>query len=197
MDPSLSFQDLRRRLEAGEPNAAADIVRRFAQRLTALASSRLAANLRRKVDPEDLVQSAFKSFFRAQAGDAVDLADWNTLWSLLATITLRKIGYQVRHFLTAKRNVRREEPPPGNDDSSFEALAREPTPEEAALFSETAALLLESLEPRTRQIVELSLQGLTHEEIADTVGLTERSVYRQLERVRLRLEEGCAEPPPS
>jgi RNA polymerase sigma factor (sigma-70 family) len=191
MEPTPSFDDLEERLHSGDDSAATEIVRRFAQRLAALASRRLVGALRQKVDAEDLVQSALKSFFRANAATPFELSDWHSLWSLLATITLRKFGYQARQFLTGKRNIRREEA--ADESANWGALARDPTPEEAALFAETVAQLLTDLEDKARQVVELSLQGLTPAEIGPRVGLTERSVYRQLERVRVRLLEACQE----
>jgi RNA polymerase sigma factor (sigma-70 family) len=190
MSRQQSFDSLLQRLRSGDNDAAAAIFQRYAHRLIALASRRLVGMLRQKVDAEDLVQSAFKSFFRADAATPYALHEWDELWSLLATITLRKCGYQVRHFLTDKRNVRKEAAAPaaGDDSSaSWVALAREPTPAEAALLGDLVEQFLGRLEGKTREIAELALQGHSVAEIAPQVGLTERSVFRQMERIKTRL----------
>jgi RNA polymerase sigma-70 factor (ECF subfamily) len=195
MDPTPSFQDLKRRLQSGDvadaDRAADEIVRRFAHRLVALASTRLAGKLRQKVDPEDLVQSAFKSFFAGGPGFA--LTDWDGLWALLATITIRKIGFQARHFSTTKRNLRKERSPMDGADANWEGLAREPSPDEAAMFSDMVAAFLGRLDATHRQVVELTLQGRSPAEVATALQVTERTVYRQLDRIRDQLTRDAHE----
>lgn len=91
-----------------------------------------------KVGPEDVKLSVFGSFFRRQAGDQFDQHSWDSLWSLLATIALRKCSYAVRHYRTAGRDVRREIGAAESEDSvaPWQALARDPTPSEAAMLTE-------------------------------------------------------------
>jgi DNA-binding NarL/FixJ family response regulator len=57
--------------------------------------------------------------------------------------------------------------------------------------------LFRGLDERDRRIVELSLQGFKVPEISAQVGIAERTVYRQLERVKGRLERlgDCDEAP--
>jgi RNA polymerase sigma-70 factor (ECF subfamily) len=186
-----SFDILMDRLRQGDPAAADAIFRRFAHRLIALAQQRLDVRVRQKVDPEDVVLSAFKSFFLRHAQQEFELASWDSLWSLLTLITLRKCGHQTRHFHAAAHDVRREVTPAGGvDDShaSWQAIAREPTPAEAALLAETLQQLFDSLDPDGRRIVELALEGCKVGEIADRIGRAERTVYRTLERVKRRLQ---------
>src|SRR4051812_14113370 len=99
-----SFADLMARLRAGDQDAAARVYQHFARRLIGLARSRLDGLMRRKEDPEDVVQSVFRSFFARQAGGQFDLDDWNSLWSLLTVITLRKCGHRVEYFRAARRD---------------------------------------------------------------------------------------------
>ena len=67
MQADSSFADLMARLHRGDQSTAADIFDRYSSRLVRLAAPRLVGMIRQKVDAEDLVQSAFKSFFRANA----------------------------------------------------------------------------------------------------------------------------------
>jgi RNA polymerase sigma-70 factor (ECF subfamily) len=187
-----SFADMMARLKNGDPDAARAIFDRFARRLIGLARSRLDERLRRKVDPEDVVQSVFKSFFRVQGEGKFDLASWDNLWALLTVITLRKCGHRVEHFRAACRDVNREVTPrPSSEDSvpSYQAIAREPTPDDAAMLTETVEQVMRDLEPREREVVTLSLEGCTVTEISQLVGRTERTVHRVLKRLRDRLEK--------
>jgi RNA polymerase sigma-70 factor (ECF subfamily) len=162
---------------------------RFAQRLIGLARSRLDGVMRRKVDPEDVIQSAFKSFFRS-TDRPYQLDGWDSLWSLLARITLRKCGRRIRQFRTAQRDIRREVATGAAAEDSgrdWEALTREPSPSEAAVLAETVETLLRSLDERDRQILVMSLQGYEIPEIAGQVGCTERTVYRVLHFIRAEL----------
>src|SRR5262249_57344659 len=120
------------------------------------------------------------------------------LWSLLTAIPLRKGGHQSRHFRAACRDVLREAGPAANGEdshASWEAIAREPTPAEAAQLTDTVEQLMRELEERDRPILSLSLQGYTVPEIAAQLQRTERTVYRALERIHTRLEQLRAEEP--
>jgi RNA polymerase sigma-70 factor (ECF subfamily) len=191
MSPENSFAGLMARLQAGDEEAAAQVFHRFAGRLIALARGRLDPLVRQKVGPEDVVQSVFRSFFRCQAEGRWDLAGWDRLWVLLLVLTVRKCGRQATRYRAARRDVRREETPGNAGDSSateWENLAREPTPDEAAMLDETLQQLLGALSPRDRQIVVLTLQGHAVAEVAREVRCTVRTVQRILQRLREHLE---------
>jgi RNA polymerase sigma-70 factor (ECF subfamily) len=177
------------RLRARDPAAAAEVFARFARRLIALARLHLDDRLRQKVDPEDVLQSVFKSFFLRQDRGEFDLCGWDSLWALLSVITIRKCGHQADHFRAYCRDVGREAIPPVSEESGagWEALAREPTPAEAALLAETVELLLRGLKEREREIVSLALQGYTAAEISAKLNRPRRTVYNLLERIKGRL----------
>lgn len=192
MSQDISFDDWMARLQAGDPDAALRVFNRFAERLIALARSRLDAKLRQKVDPEDVLQSAYKSFFVRQAQGQFHLESWDNLWSILTVITLRKCGKWADHFHAEKRDVGVEVGHPvGPDGSRFtwQAVADEPTPLEAAMLADTVELLLKDLEGREREMVVLSLQGEGIPEISVKVGRTRRTVQRVLKRIKEKLQE--------
>jgi RNA polymerase sigma-70 factor (ECF subfamily) len=192
-----SFVKLLTRVRAGDQDATTQIFERFAHRLLALARSRLDGLTRQKIDPDDVLQSVFRSFFTRLADDQWDLDNWDSLWGLLALITVRKCGHRVEYFRAACRDIHREVSARAVTDSSAPGLeppASDPTPSAVVMLAETVENLLGHLEVRDRRIVELSLQGHTNSEIGNVVGCTERTVYRVLERVRKHLngvrEEG-------
>jgi RNA polymerase sigma-70 factor (ECF subfamily) len=183
------FAELMTSLRDGDPQAAEAVWERFARRLTALAATRLPDVLRGKADPEDIIQSVFKSFFARHADARLSVDSWDNLWTLLTVLTVRKCGHRVQHFQAACRDVRRETPPtdPDTSNPAWEVAAPEPTPAEAVLLAETLNDLLQGLKPEHRTIVQLRLQGYTIEEISQLAGCTERTAYRVLEKVRARL----------
>jgi RNA polymerase sigma-70 factor (ECF subfamily) len=186
-----SFPGFLARLRAGDDDAARELFQRFAGQLIALARGRFVAGLRHKVDPEDVVQSAYKSFFRRYGGDNLVVENWNSLWGLLTLITMRKCAERVAYHRAACRDVAREvSAPPGVEDGApwSEPFGREPTPLEAAELSETVDRLLAGLDEDERPVVELSLQGHSTQEISQRLDCPERTVRRLRERVRSRLE---------
>jgi RNA polymerase sigma-70 factor, ECF subfamily len=196
--PDLSFENLMTRLRAGDEAAAAEVFRRFTHRLIGLARARLDHLIRRKVDPEDILQSVYRTFFSRHAEGGFILDSWDSLWGMLTVITVRKCDYRRKYFRAARRDVGREITVRADADSTApeaEALARDPTPSEAARLAETVELLMRELTGRERDMLGLSLQGYDVAEISGRVARTERTVQRVLKRVRERLEELRREPP--
>jgi RNA polymerase sigma-70 factor (ECF subfamily) len=190
--PAVPFADLVRRLRGGDEEMARALVERYAQRLVCLAASRLPPALAPKLDPEDVVQSVFKSFFARHARAGFTLEGWNDLWTVLTVLTVRKCGHSVRHFRTARRDVVRELPAaaaPADSGDRWQAVAPEPTPAEAFLLAETLQEILRTLKPDYRLMVQLRLEGNTIEEISRQLSCTERTVYRVLDKVRALLDD--------
>jgi RNA polymerase sigma-70 factor, ECF subfamily len=191
MAGSDSFSDVMARLRAGDEAAAREVFQRFVGKLIRLAHDQFDAVLRRKVDPEDVVQSAYKSFFLRYGAGKLEVENWGNLWSLLTMITLRKCLDRVEYHRAGCRDVQREAPAQPDAEATapwWEAVAREPTPEEAAILVDTVEQLLRDLQAEERPILEMSLQGYTTQEITERLGLAERSVRRLRERIRKRLE---------
>ena len=87
MESADSFLMLMDRLRASDHTAAGDLFQRFAARLMGIARVQIATRLRHKVEPEDVVQSVFKSFFLRT--DQLQLESWDSLWGLLTLITVQ------------------------------------------------------------------------------------------------------------
>ncbi len=189
MSPEPTFAELLERLRAGDDSAARAVFERFTPRLVGLARRQLDARLRTKVDPEDVVQSAYKSFFIRVEGGEFDAQGWEGLWGMLTLITLRKCSDRARYYRAECRDAAREVQPAGEAPAPWlDAAGREPTPDEAAVLAETVEGLMRGLDADERPIIELSLQGYSTQEISEQLGRAERSVRRLRERVRKRLE---------
>jgi RNA polymerase sigma-70 factor (ECF subfamily) len=177
-------------LREGDEGAAWQVFTAYANRLLQLARARMSPPLARRVDPEDIVQSAFRTFFsRARAGQFTIEGD-HDLAKILVGITLRKALRQVAFHKAAKRDPRLEEAaglpfPPGLPDP----LAVGPSPEAAVAFADLLEHLLSRLHSGERAVLEMRLQGYRQEEIARQLGTTDRQVRRAFKHIRAVAEQ--------
>lgn len=172
-----------------EETAAAELVRRFGDPLRRIADRRLGGPLRRRVDADDVLQSAFRTFFRRTREGRLKLDDAARLWNLLCAITLTKVRQHARFHGRRRRAVNRESPGPVSSTS------HRPEPKlsgriffEGVDFADHFRQLLDVLDDDERRVVLLKLEERTSREIAAELGTSERTVRRMLARVRARLE---------
>lgn len=186
-----SFIAFLSRLQARDDAAAREIFGRFTHQLVVLALRHIDARLRHKLDPEDLVQSAYKSFFRRYDAGKLEVVNWDSLWGLLTLITVRKCADGVAYHRAGRRDAAREvaPPPEGQAPSWLGPFDRDPTPLEAAVLSETIEQLLAALDEEERPVLELSLQGFTTREISERLGRAERTVRLLRQGIRHQLEQ--------
>jgi RNA polymerase sigma factor (sigma-70 family) len=175
----LPSEQLLLRCREGDEDASREVFERYLVRLTALARSRLAPRLARRTDPEDIVLSAYRSFFVGARDGRFALQRSGDLWRLLASITLHKLQRQVKRHSAESRDVRRE-------IASFEEFdfSREPTVEEAVTLADELESILKPLDPFLRRVLELRLQGQSLEEIAAITMRSERTIRRCLAELR-------------
>ena len=185
-----SFAELLAGVRAGDDEAAAALFQRFVEQLAAHAQRHLAPAARRQADAEDVVQSVYRTFFRRVRKGQFQLDHWGSLWGLLTRITVCKCAR-----LGGKVQNRPGEVSLTQGESSFqwelswEAIARDPSPAETATFNDTLDALLKPLRDSHREIVRLTLDGYTQEEIGRRVGCSERTVRRVLTQAQADLEK--------
>ena len=168
---------------SGNEFAASVLVRRYMARLTSLASSRLSRKLARRVDAQDVVLSAWRSFFVATGRNQVDVPADDNLWPLLVTMTLRKLARQAARHSAERRSMAAESEL--SDKLDWPAVvSRDPTPAEAAMVTDEIESLMSGLSSVDREILTRRLQGEQHAAIATAVGCSERTVRRSLQRIR-------------
>lgn len=172
------------RYRDGDDLAADDLFSRYFVRLTSLARSRLSPRLAGRVDPEDIVQSVYRSFFVEAREGRYRLGRGGDLWRLLAAITKHKVLRQVRHQGAARRSVEVELPVDQVDAQRMRVRRLDPTAEDAAELADELERLFSLLDPSGRRVLELRLQGLQISEIAEDTGRSERTVRRSLARIR-------------
>ena len=169
----------------GDAAAFAPLWRHFFPRLVGLARVRLSGRAAVADDAEDAAQAALISFWsQMQSGEFLQDLCRGSLWNLLATITVRKVGKQLRHDAAARRGggqVHGEVDIAG-DRPLDEFLSVLPTQE----LDLQAAELMEALPADLQELALLRLMGYSTAEIAERFDCTRRKIQRKLELVRMR-----------
>lgn len=181
----------------GDDQAAKELFDRYLERLVALARRRLSQRMASRVDPEDIVQSVFRTFFGRLKDGQFEFADQDDLCKLLMRITVHKTLRQVAYHKADKRspNLELGQGEEGQE-RLYALLDREPTPEATAMFLDQLEHFLNRLRPQERKILEMRMQGYSNDEIAAKLGIYDRKIRRIIERVRGLAEQEGFTPPP-
>lgn len=181
-------QYLLQRFQQGDREAAAQLYKRYADRLRALTRRKSSAVLACRLDPDDIVQSVFRNFFHSARSGGYDVPPGEDLWKLLLVIALNKIRARATFHRAAKCDVRRTRRIEGLDPAT---LAKEnPYGQSGRTFLRLVAEeALASLSPLLRRIVELRMEGYQVHEIAQITGRSLRTVERTLQNCRKRLAD--------
>lgn len=189
MDDEADWQRVLRGLRDGDRQVLHDFWKQYGEALHNVAEKNLARGLRRRVGPEDVVQSACRTFLRRAGIGEFRLADSEELWRLLCAITLNKVREQTRFHMRQKRGLAQEvQAPQDSVGSAIPIAAPGPTPAQAAEFADQLEQLLSGLDEEERKIVDLKLQDYTQDEIAQHLHCSERTVRRILKRIQARLQ---------
>lgn len=206
MSESINDLSLLGKWREGDQQAAQQLFDRYVERLMRLARRHLSQRMARRVDPEDVVLSVFRTFFvRAREGQ-FSLEGPEDLCKLLARMTLIKVLRQVQRHTAAKRDIHSELDQASDeaDNPVAQLLDREPDPAVIQEFLDQLSHFVNLLKPQEQQILEMRLQGHSSAEIARQLGTYERKVSRVLERLRALAQQenlagaadlGPAEPP--
>jgi RNA polymerase sigma-70 factor, ECF subfamily len=185
-----SDQTLLDRFRSGESDAATAIYLRYAKRLQLLARAQLGGDLSVRLDPEDVVQSVFRTFFRRAAEGHYQLPEGDELWKLFLVISLNKIRTLGQYHRAAKRNV--------ENTAALEKIepfmeGSDPDAEAYRVLRMTIDDLLGGLPEIQQRMVVLRIEGQNVGEIADRTKRSKRSVERLLQDFRQRLRSSLDE----
>lgn len=181
-DEHESFQLLLERVRAGARDAAAELVARYGDHIIRVVRRRLHRRLRPKFDSMDFQQDVWASFF---TNPNRRFADPDALAKFLAEVAKNKVLMAVRQRLRQQKyNVGRENSLEGSAAcQAAGVVARDPTPSQLAVADETWEQLLRGQPARYRRILTLLRQGLTHQQIAQVLGIHEKMVQRVVHRL--------------
>ncbi len=183
--PEDSDHQLLEQDRTGQMEASTRLYLKYADRLLGMTSRKSSSEVTRQVDPEDIVQSVFRTFFRRVDEGHYDVPESEDIWKLLLVITLNKIRTVVAYSRAAKRDGRRTESDLGFDFEQAKVDDRD----EIALASLKMVIdeILSELIEVNREIVKLRIEGYEIDEIACQVQRSKRTVERVLQEFRTRL----------
>lgn len=189
MQPTQSVQ-LLIGVENSDPQAAQDVFDRYTDRLVGLAYKNLSLRMQRRVDAEDIVQSAYRSFFRHAEAGRFTIHQSGDLWRLLAAITIAKVKGQVEFHSAQKRSFASEvdTDPTRTCVIHPEAVESEPTAEDAVSLAEELQFVLQGLDATSQHIIELAMQNYDVRDIAQQIARSQRTVRRTIQHFREQLE---------
>jgi RNA polymerase sigma-70 factor (ECF subfamily) len=142
--------------------------------------SRLDDRLRAKFDSLDFVQMVWASFF-SEPGGFARFDNPQRLFRYLAAMARNKVVNEERRRIgDSKRGdgSKRLHEEVGRDVTKLD----ENTPSQHAMASERLSLLQSIESQRDREAMRLRMQGMAFQEIAERLGLHERTVRRIVER---------------
>jgi DNA-directed RNA polymerase specialized sigma24 family protein len=169
------------RLKQGDEGAAQRLWDRYFHRLVALAQIRL-QGVTQGGDGEDVALSALNSvFIGVRDGSYPKLRDRTELWPLLVAITIHKAS-NARKW----QNAQKRTPQAVDHAISLEHLiSAEPSPDLVVEIGDELNRLISGLKDDVlSRIALLRLEGYLVSEIAEKVGLGQRTVARKLARIR-------------
>jgi RNA polymerase sigma-70 factor (ECF subfamily) len=183
MTEDTPFAELIRRVRAGDPEAAAELVRGYEPTIRRTVRVRLRdQRLGRLFDSMDVCQSVLASFFVRAALGQFQLDTPEQLLKLLATMARNKLAGQAKRQQARCRDYRLVE---------GEALDSEPaggvTPSREAAARDLLAEARRRLTPGERLLLELRDEGRTWEEIAATLGGSPDALRIRLTRAVKRI----------
>ena len=185
---------LLRRLRKGEQDAATRLYLRYARRLHGLATAQTGQDLKSRVDPEDIVQSVFRTFFRRAQEGHYEVPDGEEIWKLFLVIGLHKIRDAAVFHRAAKRNAGRTTALIGAGESADPPAADQMA--ETTLRMVIDEILL-NLNDSQKEIVTIRMEGAQVDEIAQATKRSHRTVERTLQKFRELLQKQIQEEPRS
>jgi len=154
---------------------------RYRERLCALVEREMDTRYRRREDPEDVVQSVLRTFFRRAEKGEFHLEHPGALWRLLQTIARHKLLDHIAYHRAQKRT------PDAESQRDEAALpAREPTANEARILGDALEIVLADSGAIDSQIFTLQLNGYSISEIIEIV--TQGLGSKELKIFQLRLQ---------
>lgn len=154
-------------------DAAAMFYERYMEKLMSLVERNLASKFSTRLDPEDVVQSVFGTWFRRVKEGRIAPGSRDEIWKLLSVIALNKVRNKVKFHKAKRRDVSRTD-----DGSEFLEAVPEPTVEDATCFLDMIGEVEKQLDDMARRTMELILDGRSVEEISKALGRTTKSVGR-------------------
>jgi RNA polymerase sigma-70 factor (ECF subfamily) len=196
MAPDPPFDELIRRVRAGDQQAAADLVRLYEPAIRRAVRFRLVDNrLGAVLDSMDICQSVMASFFVRAAAGQFDLEQPEHLLRLLITMARNKLASQARRERAERRDYRRVS---AVDQEARDIPAAASNPDRQVAARDLLQEVYRRLSPDERELVERRNQGREWAAIAAELGGNPTALRKKLSRAldRVTRELGLDEQDP-
>lgn len=190
-----SDHSLLNRCQRGRDDGPTLLYLRYAERLRALATRQMSTRLSKQVDPDEVVQSVFSTFFRGAAEGKYAVPEGEEIWKLLFVIARNKIRDLGNFHRAARRDMRRT----SVGETYDQAIESESRQDESALTILRLVIdeLIEVLPPGHRSIIEMRIDGHEVAEIVERTQRSKRTIERVLQEFRQRLDAQLRESDPA
>ncbi len=190
MSETDTFEELIRRVRAGDQGAAAELVRTYEPAIRRAARVRLGdSRLRRVFDSMDISQSVFASFFLRAALGQYEIDKPDRLLRLLVSMSRKKLADHVREEQAARRDYRRIEDGPHQENR---LVAPGDSPGQQVALAELLREFRARLSPDERRLADLRASGQGWAQIAAEIGSGAEALRKKLTRAinRIAVELG-------
>jgi RNA polymerase sigma-70 factor (ECF subfamily) len=181
------FTELLSRVQAGDADAAAELIRQCEPDIRLEVRIRLRLQdrrVRRLLDSMDITQSVLASFFAGVAAGRFAPENPQQLLGLLIAMTRNKLLKQVEYQRRQRRDVRRTH---SLDPAAHDVRAAGETPSEVVALKELLGEFRKRLTGEELQLAERRGQGQPWTDIAAELGGTADGRRKQLERAFARV----------
>ncbi len=192
MDQEFSFSELIERVKSGNEQAVSQLVKKFEPVIRRELRFRLRdSRARFELESMDISQSVLSNFFVRVATRQYDLKEQGDLVKLLVTMTRNKVAENLR----ARHRQRRDSRRTVQGVEGMALATADPTPSRVLAGKEILQLVRQNLSGEERRLVDLRCQGLSWEEIANSLGGSADARRKQMARAideivhKLRLDE--------
>lgn len=184
---TVAFDELMSRVQAGDPDAAAELVQQFEPDIRLEVRVRLRVQdgrVRRMLDSMDITQSVLASFFAGVAVGQFAPQHPQQLLGLLVTMARNKLLTQVRNQRRQRRDVRRRE---SFDAAVHDVAAGGESPSQIVASRELLGECRKRLSVEERQLADRRGDGQPWTAIATEFGGTAEGRRKQLQRAFARI----------
>jgi RNA polymerase sigma-70 factor (ECF subfamily) len=190
-DETRDIRELLGRIQAGDEQAARELLSRYESKVRLVVRRQLPRLLRSRFDSLDFLQSVWGSFFHQIRTGSNDLNEEQNLIAFLAWAARNKVIDEYRRATTQRQDIHRESPLRNVGEDGQDFVAPDETPSQVVQARETYGRLHALLPADRRVILDLKAAGFSCREIGERLGVSERTVQRVLEdlRSRARIED--------
>jgi RNA polymerase sigma-70 factor (ECF subfamily) len=184
---SEAFHELMGRVQAGDPDAANELIRHFEPEIRLEVRVRLRvqdSRVRRLFDSMDITQSVLASFFAGVALGRFTPRHPKQLLALLITMTRNKLLTQMRDQRRQRRDMRRVQ---SMDVAAHDVAAVGESPSQFVAGHELLKECRRRMSDEERQLAARRSEGLPWTTIAQDMGGTADARRKQLERAFARI----------